>query len=93
MSPLVLIIKELSHRKANAILSLLAVTIAVGGSIVLHTAFEGSLQRTKRIQRDMGQNLRIVSKDTDHTSHNVSSINNNVGWYDCLFFNSFFDEV
>ena len=65
MSPLVLIIKELSHRKANAILSLLAVTIAVGGSIVLHTAFEGSLQRTKRIQRDMGQNLRIVSKDTD----------------------------
>ena len=65
MSPLVLIIKELAHHKANAVLSLLAITIAVGGSIVLHTAFEGSLQRTKRIQRDMGQNLRIVSKDTD----------------------------
>ena len=65
MSPLSLIIKEISHRKTNAILSLLAITIAVGGSIVLHTAFAGSLQRTKRIQRDMGQNLRIVSKDTD----------------------------
>ena len=65
MSPLTLIIKEISHRKTNAILSLLAITIAVGGSIVLHTAFAGSLQRTKRIQRDMGQNLRIVSKDTD----------------------------
>ena len=65
MSPLALIIKEISHRKTNAILSLLAITIAVGGSIVLHTAFAGSLQRTKRIQRDMGQNLRIVSKDTD----------------------------
>ena len=65
MSPLVLIIKEIAHHKANAVLSLLAITIAVGGSIVLHTAFEGSLQRTKRIQRDMGQNLRIVSKDTD----------------------------
>ena len=65
MSPLALIIKEISHRKTNAILSLLAITIAVGGSTVLHTAFAGSLQRTKRIQRDMGQNLRIVSKDTD----------------------------
>ena len=65
MSPITLIFKELSHRKVNAILSLLAVTIAVSGSIIFHTAFAGSLQRTKRIQRDMGQNLRIVSKDTD----------------------------
>jgi len=65
MSPITLIFKELSHRKGNAILSLLAVTIAVSGSIIFHTAFAGSLQRTKRIQRDMGQNLRIVSKETD----------------------------
>ena len=65
MNPITLIFKELSHRKFNAILSLLAVTIAVSGSIIFHTAFAGSLQRTKRIQRDMGQNLRIVSKDTD----------------------------
>ncbi len=65
MNPITLIFKELSHRKVNAILSLLAVTIAVSGSIIFHTAFAGSLQRTKRIQRDMGQNLRIVSKDTD----------------------------
>ena len=65
MSPITLIFKELSHRKVNAILSMLAVTIAVSGSIIFHTAFAGSLQRTKRIQRDMGQNLRIVSKDTD----------------------------
>ena len=65
MSPITLIFKELIHRKVNAILSLLAVTIAVSGSIIFHTAFAGSLQRTKRIQRDMGQNLRIVSKDTD----------------------------
>ena len=65
MNPITLIFKELSHRKVNAILSLLAVTIAVSGSIIFHTAFAGSLQRTKRIQRDMEQNLRIVSKDTD----------------------------
>jgi ABC-type lipoprotein release transport system permease subunit len=65
MSPITLIFKELIHRKVNAILSLLAITIAVSGSIIFHTAFTGSLQRTKRIQRDMGQNLRIVSKDTD----------------------------
>ena len=65
MSPFTLILKELGHRKVNAVFSLLAVSIAVGGSIIFHTAFEGSLQRTKRIQRDMGQNLRIVSKDTD----------------------------
>ncbi len=65
MSPFTLIFKELGHRKVNAVFSLLAVSIAVGGSIIFHTAFAGSLQRTKRIQRDMGQNLRIVSKDTD----------------------------
>jgi len=65
MNPFTLILKELGHRKVNAVFSLLAVSIAVGGSIIFHTAFEGSLQRTKRIQRDMGQNLRIVSKDTD----------------------------
>ena len=47
MSPITLIFKELSHRKVNAILSLLAVTIAVSGSIIFHTAFAGSLQRTK----------------------------------------------
>ena len=65
MNPFTLILKELGHRKVNAVFSLLAVSIAVGGSIIFHTAFAGSLQRTKRIQRDMGQNLRIVSKDTD----------------------------
>lgn len=65
MSPLKLIIKEIAHRKVNALLWLLAVTVAVSGSLVFHTAFSGSLQRTKRIQRDMGQNLRIVSKETD----------------------------
>ncbi|MDE2682100.1 MAG: FtsX-like permease family protein [Verrucomicrobiota bacterium] len=65
MNPLKLIFKEIAHRKVNAVLSLLAITIAVGGAIIFHTAFAGSLQRTKRIQRDMGQNLRIVSKDTD----------------------------
>ena len=65
MNSFTLILKELGHRKVNAVFSLLAVSIAVGGSIIFHTAFAGSLQRTKRIQRDMGQNLRIVSKDTD----------------------------
>ncbi len=65
MNPFTLIFKEMGHRKANAVFSLLAIAIAVGGSIIFHTAFAGSLHRTKRIQRDMGQNLRIVSKDTD----------------------------
>ena len=65
MSSIKLILKEISHRKANALLALLAVVLAVSGSIVFHSAFAGSLQRTKRIQRDMGQNLRIVSKETD----------------------------
>ena len=65
MNPLTLIFKELGHRKVNAVFSLLAVAIAVGGSIIFDTTFAGSLQRTKRIQRDMGQNLRIVSKETD----------------------------
>ena len=65
MNPFTLIFKEMGHRRVNAVFSLLAIAIAVSGSIIFHTAFAGSLQRTKRIQRDMGQNLRIVSKDTD----------------------------
>jgi len=65
MNPFTLILKEMGYRKANAVLSLLAIAVAVGGAVIFHTAFAGSLQRTKRIQRDMGQNLRIVSKETD----------------------------
>jgi len=65
MNLFTLILKELAHHRVNAVFSLLAVSIAVGGSIIFQTAFAGNLQSTKRIQRDMGQNLRIVSKETD----------------------------
>ena len=84
MSPFTLILKELSHRKVNAVLSLLAVTVAVAFAVMFFSASEGAQhesakimgnmnsdaedisestqKKTKRIQRDMGQNLRIVSK-------------------------------
>ena len=87
MNPFTLIFKEMGHRKGNAVLSLMAVTVAVGFAVMFFSASEGTQResaqimgsmntaadeiskstqkRTKRIQRDMGQNLRIVSKETD----------------------------
>ena len=84
MNPFTLILKVLSHRKVNAVLSLLAVTVAVAFAVMFFSASEGAQhesakimgnmnsdagdisestqKKTKRIQRDMGQNLRIVSK-------------------------------
>ena len=81
MNPFTLILKELSHRKVNAVLSLLAVTVAVAFAVMFFSASEGAQnesarimgnmnsdvgdisestqKKTKRIQRDMGQNLRL----------------------------------
>jgi hypothetical protein len=87
MNSFTLIIKEMGHRAGNAVLSLMAVTVAVGFAVLFFSASEGAQResaqimgnmnttadeiskstqkKTKRIQRDLGQNLRIVSKKTD----------------------------
>ncbi len=65
MNTLTLILKEILHRKWNCLLGFLAVVTAVTFSVALFTTGEASKRETKRTLRDMGQNLRIIAKDTD----------------------------
>ena len=60
-----LILKEMAHRKWSTLLALLAVVTAVGFSVAFFTMGEGSQRETRRNMRDIGQNLRIISKETD----------------------------
>lgn len=59
-----LIFKEIFHRKFNFILSLLAVTITIGIFVGLYSTGRAYRRETIRIMRDMGQNLRIIPKQT-----------------------------
>lgn len=65
MKILSIIWKELLHRKMNAGLSVLAVITAVGFFVAFFTTGEASKRETARIMRDIGYNIRIISKDTD----------------------------
>ena len=65
MSILTLIFKEVLHRKWNFFLGFLAVVTAVTFSVALFSTGEASKRETKRTLRDMGQNLRIIAKETD----------------------------
>ncbi|MCP5111938.1 MAG: hypothetical protein GY953_14005 [bacterium] len=59
-----LIGKEIWFRKVNFILSLLGVVTAVGLFTVFVTAGEAYRSETRKIQLGMGQNLRIIPKQT-----------------------------
>ena len=65
MSVLRLITREIAHRKGNFFLSLIAIITAVAFCVALFTTGEASKRETKRTLRDMGQNLRIIGKETD----------------------------
>ena len=65
MSSLRLIVREIVHRKWNFLLGLVAVVTAVAFSVALFTTGEASKRETKRTLRDLGQNLRIIAKETD----------------------------
>jgi len=65
MSVLRLIIKEIAHRTGNVLLSAVALTTAVAFSVALFTTGEASKRETTRTLRDIGQNLRIIARDTD----------------------------
>ncbi|MFT6619607.1 MAG: ABC-type lipoprotein release transport system permease subunit [Limisphaerales bacterium] len=60
-----LIFKEMGHRRWSTLLALLAVVTAVGFSVAFFTTGEASQRETRRNMRDIGQNLRIISKATD----------------------------
>ena len=60
-----LALKELLHRKGSFLLSVCAVTAAVGLCVALVLTEEASQRETRRITRDIGFNLRIIPKTTD----------------------------
>ena len=65
MSTLKLIAKELWHRRANALLSLAGLTATVALFVAFFTLAQASKRETVRVTRDLGFNVRIISRDTD----------------------------
>ena len=59
-----LIVKEIGYRKVNFALSLGAVLVAVALFVTFVTAGEAYRKETRKIQLGMGQNLRIIPKQT-----------------------------
>ncbi len=60
-----MIIKEIAHRKVNALFTLFGVVAAVGFFVAFVTMGTAAERETNRIMRDMGYNLRIIPKETD----------------------------
>ena len=60
-----MILKELWHRKANTILSLLGLVGIVAFIVGFLTTAEAAKRETRRITRDLGFNLRIIPQETD----------------------------
>ena len=59
-----LIFKEIRHRKINFMLGSLAVMTAAALFVAFMTTGRAYRRETRRIMRDMGQNLRIIPKET-----------------------------
>ncbi len=60
-----LILKEIMHRKVNFLLSVLAVILAVGLFVAFTMLGKASANETRKIMLELGQNLRVIPKDTD----------------------------
>ena len=60
-----LILRELGHRRLQAALTLLGLTIAVALLTAVQLVTSAAERETRRVMRDLGFNLRIVSRDTD----------------------------
>ena len=60
-----LILKEIAHRKVNFLLSVLAVALAVGLYVAFTMMGRASAKETSKIMLELGQNLRIIPKDTE----------------------------
>jgi ABC-type lipoprotein release transport system permease subunit len=61
---LTLIFKEIFHRKGNFLFSGLAVFVAVVLFVAFVATGDAYRRETRRIMRNMGQNLRIIPKET-----------------------------
>lgn len=64
MNILRMIFKEILYRKMNAFCSMLAVLAAVTMFVAIITSGSAYRSETRRIMRDMGQNLRIIPAKT-----------------------------
>ena len=64
MSSLRLIIREIAHRWVNFLCSLLAVSLAVGLFVAVRTTGQAYRRETRRLMVNMGQNLRIIPKES-----------------------------
>ena len=60
-----LVLRELVHRKLNALLSALGILSAVALFVAYLTTAEASHRETTRLARDIGFNLRIIPRETD----------------------------
>ncbi|MEC7868391.1 MAG: hypothetical protein VYE00_12195 [Candidatus Poribacteria bacterium] len=65
---LILVLKEIVHRKTNFLLSLFSIIVAVALVVSCFTMGAASKRETSRLMREMGFNLRIIPKDTDMTT-------------------------
>lgn len=65
MSLLRVVLRELTHRKLNALLSALGIAAAVAVFVAYFTTAEAANRETTRLTRDLGFNLRIIPKNTD----------------------------
>ena len=60
-----LILKEIMHRKVNFLLSVLAVMAAVGLYVAFTMMGRASAKETNKLMLELGQNLRIIPKETE----------------------------
>jgi putative ABC transport system permease protein len=58
------VLRELAHRKLNALLSTLGIAAAVALFVAYFTTAEAANRETTRLTRDLGFNLRIIPQDT-----------------------------
>ena len=59
-----LVLKEILHRKLNFILSALAIVAAVALYVAFETSGKASENETRKLMLELGQNLRIIPKET-----------------------------
>jgi len=71
-----LILKEIIHRKANFLLGLLAVVVAVALFISFFTASKASERETARLMLSMGYNLHIIPNGTDMSEFLLTGLTN-----------------
>lgn len=62
MNPLALLLREARHRWATTLLGVAWVAVAVAAWVVVTHLNSAAYRETKRVQRDIGFNLRIVPK-------------------------------